>query len=59
MGRLDELDLSLALPKKEAKKRLKQEQKRLLALRLRLAGLRGDEIGPPVCIVFELSLIHI
>jgi len=53
VGRLDELDLSLSLPKKEAKKRLKQEQKRLLALRLRLAGLRGDEIGPPVCIVFE------
>jgi polyphosphate kinase 2 (PPK2 family) len=53
VGRLDELDLSLELPKKEAKKRLKQEQKRLLAHRLRLAGLRGDEIGPPVCIVFE------
>jgi len=53
MGRLDELDLSLSLPKKEAKRRLKQEQERLLALRLRLAGLRGGEIGPPVCIVFE------
>ncbi len=54
MGRLDELDLSLDLPKKEAKKRLKVEQKRLLALRLRLAGLQGgSDIGPPVCIVFE------
>ena len=40
MGRLDELDLSLQLPKKEAKKRLKQEQKRLLAHRLRLGGRR-------------------
>ena len=54
MGRLDELDMSLSLPKKEAKKRLKEEQRRLLALRLRLGGLIGDgELGPPVCIVFE------
>jgi len=54
VGRLDELDMSLALPKKEAKKRLKEEQRRLLALRLRLGGLIGDgELGPPVCIVFE------
>ncbi len=54
MGRLDELDLSLSLPKKEAKKRLRQEQRRLLDLRLRLAGLRGgSEVGPPLCVVFE------
>ena len=54
MGRLDELDLSLTLPKKKAKKRLKEEQRRLLDLRLRLAGLRGgSEVGPPLCIVFE------
>ena len=54
MGRLDELDMSLSLPKKEAKERLKEEQRRLLALRLRLGGLIGDgELGPPVCIVFE------
>jgi polyphosphate kinase 2 (PPK2 family) len=54
VGRLDELDLSLSLPKKKAKKRLREEQRRLLALRLRLAGLLGDsEIGPPVCVVFE------
>ena len=54
MGRLDELDMSLELPKKEAKKRLKEEQRRLLALRLRLGGQTGDgELGPPVCIVFE------
>ncbi len=46
MGRLDELDLSLSLPKKKAKKRLKKEQRRLLALRLQLAGLVGsDESG--------------
>ena len=54
MGRLDELDLSLSLPKKKAKKRLRKEQRKLLALRLRLAGLvGGGDIGPPVCIVFE------
>ena len=54
MGRLDELDLSLSLPKKKAKKRLEEEQRRLLDLRLRLAGLRGgSEVGPPLCIVFE------
>jgi polyphosphate kinase 2 (PPK2 family) len=54
VGRLDELDLSLSLPRKEARKRLKEEQQRLLALRLRLAGLAGgSEIGPPVCVVFE------
>jgi polyphosphate kinase 2 (PPK2 family) len=54
VGRLDELDLSLSLPKKEAKKRLREEQRKLLALRLRLAGLIGDgSLGPPVCVVFE------
>ncbi len=54
MGRLDELDMSLSLPKKEAKKRLRKEQRKLLALRLQLAGLLGDgSLGPPVCVVFE------
>jgi polyphosphate kinase 2 (PPK2 family) len=54
VGRLDELDLSVTLPKKEAKKRLKKEQRRLLALRLRLGGLEGGgELGPPLCVVFE------
>jgi polyphosphate kinase 2 (PPK2 family) len=54
VGRLDELDLSATLPKKEAKKRLKEEQRRLLDLRLRLGGLKGgSEIGPPLCVVFE------
>jgi polyphosphate kinase 2 (PPK2 family) len=54
VGRLDELDLSVTLPKKEAKKRLRAEQRRLAALRLRLAGLTGDgSLGPPLCVVFE------
>ena len=54
MGRLDELDLSLKLSRKEEAERLDVGQERLLALRLELAGLDGDErIGPPLCIVLE------
>ncbi len=54
MGRLDELDLSLELSKKDEKKRLKAGHKRLLALRLALGGKLGDgEVGPPVCVLFE------
>jgi len=43
MGHLDDLDLSLDLPKKEAEKRLKAAQERMQAVRLELAGLDGDE----------------
>jgi polyphosphate kinase 2 (PPK2 family) len=54
MGRLDELDLSSKLPKKEAATRLEAAQVRLLALRLVLGGLVGERgIGPPVCVLFE------
>ena len=54
MSRLDELDLSLKLSKEEAEERLEAAQTRLLALRLVLGGLTGDQgIGPPVCVVFE------
>jgi polyphosphate kinase 2 (PPK2 family) len=54
VGRLDELDLSADLPKKEAKARLKAAQKRMQALRLELAGLDGDaELGPPLCVLLE------
>src|SRR5829696_3360365 len=54
MGRLDELDLSADLSKKEAKARLKAAQERMQALRLELAGLDGDpRLGPPLCVVFE------
>ena len=54
MGRLDDLDLSVRLSKKEHSKRLEAAQTRLLALRLVLGGLVGDrEIGPPVCVLFE------
>src|SRR5215212_10436486 len=54
MGRLDEVDLSQKLSRKEQEKRLEAAQDRLEALRLQLAGLIGDgRLGPPVCILFE------
>jgi polyphosphate kinase 2 (PPK2 family) len=54
VGRLDELDLSLKLGKKEYKERLKAGQERLSELRLHLGGkLGGDELGPPLCVLFE------
>jgi polyphosphate kinase 2 (PPK2 family) len=55
MGRLDQLDLSLKLSREEEAERLEAAQERLLALRLVLAGLIGDDkqIGPPLCCVFE------
>jgi polyphosphate kinase 2 (PPK2 family) len=54
MGRLDELDLTLDLPKKEAKTRLKAAQERMQEIRLELAGLDGDpRLGPPLCVVLE------
>jgi polyphosphate kinase 2 (PPK2 family) len=54
MGRLDDVDLSSKLPKKEAAERLAAAQERLLELRLVLGGLVGDRgIGPPVCVLFE------
>ncbi len=54
MGRLDQLDLSLKLSRKEQDKRLTAAQERLTALRLQLGGLIGDKkLGPPVCILFE------
>jgi polyphosphate kinase 2 (PPK2 family) len=54
MGRLDEVDLSQKLSRKEQNKRLEAAQDRLEALRLQLAGLIGDKrLGPPVLMVFE------
>ncbi|MEO7981344.1 MAG: UDP-galactose-lipid carrier transferase [Sporichthyaceae bacterium] len=53
MGRLDEVDLTLALSKKDEAKQLAEQQERLLRLRLVLGGQIGSEIGPPLCIVFE------
>jgi len=54
MGHLDELDLSLSLSRTEEAERLSAAQRRLLELRLHLAGLTGDgHLGPPVCVLFE------
>ena len=54
MGRLNELDLSLKLSRKEEAARLETASNRLLELRLTLGGLLGDgRLGPPVCVVFE------
>ena len=55
MGRLDEVDLSLKVKGDEYETRLPAAQQRLLALRLRCAGLTGDAgaLGPPLCVVFE------
>ncbi|MEA2409544.1 MAG: AMP-polyphosphate phosphotransferase [Thermoleophilaceae bacterium] len=54
MGRLDDVDLSQKLSRKEQDKRLEAAQDRLEALRLQLAGLIGDgRLGPPVLMLFE------
>ena len=54
MGRLDAVDLSLRLSKKEEKQQLAEQQRRLLQLRLALGGQVGDgQIGPALCVVFE------
>lgn len=54
MASLDDVDLSLKLPKDEALARLERAQKRLLALRLQCAGLLGDgSLGPPLLVLFE------
>ena len=53
MSRLDEVDLTLRLTRKEEAKELATQQERLLRLRLALGGQIGGEIGPPLCVVFE------
>src|ERR687885_2431289 len=54
MARLDDVDLSQKLSRKEQSKRLKAANERLEALRLQLAGLIGDgRLGPPVLMMFE------
>ena len=54
MSRLDDVDLTLHLTKKEAKRELALAQERLVHLRLLLGGQIGPrEIGPPLCVLFE------
>jgi len=54
VGRLDDVDLTLAYKRKEGEKRLAKAQERLLTRRLQLTGLVGDgTLGPPVAVLFE------
>jgi polyphosphate kinase 2 (PPK2 family) len=54
MSRLDEVDLTVHLGKKEYKKHLTAAQERLVHLRLLLGGQIGPkELGPPLLILFE------
>lgn len=54
MGRLDELDLTARLGKKEYRRRLATAQDRLLHLRLHLGGqMGGPEIGPGLLVILE------
>jgi AMP-polyphosphate phosphotransferase len=54
MSRLEDVDLSVSLPKKDAKAQLKQAQERLVHLRLLLGGQIGPgDLGPPLLVLFE------
>jgi len=54
MGRLDDVDLSLKLSRKEQDRLLALHGTRLAQLRLTLAGLIGTgKLGPPLCVLFE------
>jgi polyphosphate kinase 2 (PPK2 family) len=54
VGRLNEMDLSKTLSRKDEERALERGWERLAQLRLTLAGLIGDhQVGPPLCVVFE------
>jgi len=54
VGRLDQVDLTLALDRKEEERELKRCWERLAQLRLTLGGLIGERtLGPPLSVVFE------
>jgi polyphosphate kinase 2 (PPK2 family) len=54
MGRLDDVDLSLKLSRKEERRQLEVCGTRLAQLRLALGGLIGPgRLGPPLCVLFE------
>lgn len=54
MGRLDALDLSLRLSREDEQTALADGARRLMQLRLQLAGLTGErQLGPPLCLLFE------
>ena len=54
MGRLDDVDLSLKLSRKESERELEEYGGRLAQLRLALGGIIGSgRLGPPLCVLFE------
>jgi polyphosphate kinase 2 (PPK2 family) len=55
VSRLNALDMSLRLSREEEAARMEAAQRRLLELRLEMAGLtsKGSDLGPPLCVVFE------
>jgi AMP-polyphosphate phosphotransferase len=54
VGRLDQLDLSRKLSRKQERHDLERGWLRLTQLRLTLGGQIGEkELGPPVCVLFE------
>ena len=54
MGRLDEVDLTQSLTRREEARALDRAWERLSQLRLTLGGQIGErKLGPPVCVVFE------
>jgi len=53
MPRLADFDPTDRISRKEAEKRLRQAQQRMLRLRLLLGGQLGGPIGPPLLVVFE------
>lgn len=54
MPALKDVDLRSKLSGREGRERLAREQRRLLTLRLQIAGLIGEKrLGPPVCVLFE------
>jgi AMP-polyphosphate phosphotransferase len=54
VGRLDRIDLSLRLSRKEQERLLAHHGARLAQLRLALGGQLGaGELGPPLCVLFE------
>jgi polyphosphate kinase 2 (PPK2 family) len=54
VGRLDGLDLTKSLSRKEQERRLEERGARLAQLRLALGGQIGSgELGPALCVLFE------
>jgi polyphosphate kinase 2 (PPK2 family) len=55
MARLDDIDMSVSLSKKEGAKKLEKVQERLTQLRLTLGAQIGEpaQLGPPLLVVFE------